>query len=856
MWLLIRTAWRNLFRQRRRTLITASAMAVSLAMAIPTYGLILGVRAQFLKGITGMDLGHIQLHDPAYPRGRAMQSTLRRPDLLLEAIRAIRGVVAASDRVYGFGLVSHDVRVPLSLVPLPPEHPALRGEAVLFGRALKSTAPWRRDSALDCEALVDNESAKQHAVVVGSVLAPKAARQGGACERIRIVGLLKRPLGSAAERQNKALAVGLAQQDVQRAFATTRFTQAISRNTSPIAIMGVDPAQERRVTFMAKRVTEGRYLANRPAREIVVGFRLARIMRLRVGAKVFVQTATLDYASGAFYQNFKVVGIYKTGVDSVDRTRVFIHIGDARKVMSLGNRAHEIVIIGIDQKTLGPLVAEVRQRISKLRLRITTGREGLRAGSRPLPAPITILDPRAGDAGLLIPDDLQRRFDGLKGLHAVARRVYGKTDVSPVRRLKVHIVQLPEASLQKLVGTLSKDRCAVYVPGKLARRWGLRVGQRVLPSSAVGDDAIGCARLTIAGLLPLPPPSVPAAADGLSPPSAQIPRILAPAPSEGVDDDEQGVQAGAMSLLIPGKATSLRLVGVEPDRERRLSALHRQVAVGKYLPTGRRQGEGDWPVLLPNHVAKRLGVAVGATLLLKVRDEDARTRWRAARVVGLLRGWAAEQPELVMPYYPAQQVDAPTLNARAHELLLLPEKGMNPEDLAAAASERLLPLVRPWDEIRPQMKELVAMQNMFMSIMLFIIFIIAGMTVMNTMLMAVFERIREFGVLKSIGMRPRQVFGLIVLETLFLAVLAAALGGGAGVGLDQYLVVHGLDMSGITGGFTAQGTFINPVWKAVFSIQGVYMPMLMMSLVCLVVSFYPALKAGRIKPVVAMRHHN
>jgi len=296
-------------------------------------------------------------------------------------------------------------------------------------------------------------------------------------------------------------------------------------------------------------------------------------------------------------------------------------------------------------------------------------------------------------------------------------------------------------------------------------------------------------------------------------------------------------------------------VGVEPALEGRLSGLPDRVGAGTYLPAGGGAGEGAWPVLLSPALAKRLGVAVGGVLLLNTRDADRRQRWRAARVRGVPKQWNAALPELVLPYFSAQQVDAPRLNARAHEMLLIPKPGITPDSLAQAADKRLVPLVRPWDEINPQMKDLAGMQNMFMSLMLFIILAIAGMTVMNTMLMAVFERIREFGVLKALGMRPRQVFGLIVIEALLLGMLSAVFGGGVGLGLDYYLVVHGLDLSNVTGGFTMQGTFINPVWKAVFSIQGVLIPMLMVSLVCLAVSFYPAFKAGRLKPVQAMRHH-
>jgi ABC-type antimicrobial peptide transport system permease subunit len=125
---------------------------------------------------------------------------------------------------------------------------------------------------------------------------------------------------------------------------------------------------------------------------------------------------------------------------------------------------------------------------------------------------------------------------------------------------------------------------------------------------------------------------------------------------------------------------------------------------------------------------------------------------------------------------------------------------------------------------------------------------------MNTMLMSVFERIREFGVLKSVGMRPFFVARLILLETLLLTLVSMIIGGLSGLLLSYYLTVHGLDLSGfLPEGFSYQGVVIDPVWRAVISVKSVLVPLVLMSLVSLVVSIWPAVRAARIKPVEALR---
>ena len=881
MWLIPKTAWRNLFRQKRRTFITVSAMAVSLMMAIPTWGLVDGLSAQMLHGITRMELGHIQIHDPAYAKGRALQSTLRRPRELLERVRETPGVRVAAPRVHGNALASHDVELSVELVAM--ESPQALKKKVRFGTPIDENAPWREDVALACEAVVGREAASRNAVVVGTVLTPKAAQAGGRCERIRVVGLVDGTL--PGETKGKGLTVGLAAADMEAVFGGSRKkTEAVVRHAAPLAIEGVEPESERDVTFMADKVIEGRYLASSAKGEMVVGKRLAETMRLSLGDEIFVQAASLDQTRGAFYRDFKVVGIYKTGVDMLDRTRVFMHLKDAQKIMSLGDRIHEIVVIGPHAKKTSSLAKALKGRVKSLGLEVTQEAVGARAGSAPLPAPVYVVQLKDGEAELLVPYDLKRRFDGVKGVKALAKRVYGAVELAPTQTVRVRLLKATPQRVAALkpglpkTRTLSKKKrdCAVWAPGEWARKRGIEKGTSLLTR----DGALGlepmCPEVLVAGLYdagkllekgskgsPLGGETAKETAEAAS----TLPVFLIPpAPdggSGGAEDDMDlaGLEEGELSFMFQRKGRRVRFVGVEPAYEKQLSSLHEKVSEGRY-PNDNGAGEVEaeekgWPVLIREARARALGLKVGGEALISTRDVDGGRRKQVVHVVGLLRDstWGPKLPPLVLSYYSAQQVDAKRLNARAHEVLMLPKEGVDPKKLTSRASVGLAPVVRTWQEISPDMAKLIETQEVWVGIMLFVIFAMAAMTVMNTMLMAVWERTREFGVLKSIGMKPRQVFGLIVFETLGLAIFAAIFGGAVGFALDYYLVVEGLDLSAFTGGFTYQGTFINPVWKAVFTVKSVFLPIFMVALVCLLVSFYPAFRAGRLEPVKALRHN-
>ncbi|MBW2733332.1 MAG: ABC transporter permease, partial [Deltaproteobacteria bacterium] len=498
MWLLIKTAWRNLFRQSRRTSITVSAMSISLILAIPSIGMMEGLKRDMNRGITGMELGHFQVHDPAYPRGRALQSTLRRADALLATLRATQGVKAASARVHGFALASHDQQVKISLVvAAAADEP--QAKAIRFGRRINAQAPWRKDRALACEVLVSRHALERHSLNVGTVLTPEASGKEGRCERLKVVGIFAASSAAEGTSPKEALKLFMPAEDIQ-AFApegkgATGVMRALIRHSTALSLYGVDPRHEPDVSFMSEKVVQGRYLGKKAKGELVVGYRLAKTLKLKVGSKLFVQAGALDQTQGSFYRDFSVVGIYRTGVDFIDRSRVFLHIADAQAVMTLGERIHEVALIAADATHLRALHERLKTRVhSELVVLTRQGKKGTRAGSEPLPAPLTVYEPRGGDAKLLIPYDLKRRFEDIKGLEAVARRIYGNaTLVKGGAEHALRFVGVEPAYEGRLSGLDKKLSAGSFLPNNTPDEvWPLLLSERAATalSAKVGDALV------------------------------------------------------------------------------------------------------------------------------------------------------------------------------------------------------------------------------------------------------------------------------------------------------------------------------------------------------------------------------
>ena len=162
-------------------------------------------------------------------------------------------------------------------------------------------------------------------------------------------------------------------------------------------------------------------------------------------------------------------------------------------------------------------------------------------------------------------------------------------------------------------------------------------------------------------------------------------------------------------------------------------------------------------------------------------------------------------------------------------------------------------VVRDWQQIRPDIKRILDLEDASTAIMILIILVVATLGVVNTMLMAVFERTRELGVLKAIGMSAGRIVGLIVAETTLLALAASAVGTAGGLLLDLYMVHHGVDLSAFTRGISFGGVGVNPVLYGAITARGLILPTAILASTCFVASFYPAVRAARLRPAVGMR---
>jgi ABC-type lipoprotein release transport system permease subunit len=314
---------------------------------------------------------------------------------------------------------------------------------------------------------------------------------------------------------------------------------------------------------------------------------------------------------------------------------------------------------------------------------------------------------------------------------------------------------------------------------------------------------------------------------------------------EGVEAWARRVRAEGL-ITSPRSSAGVRVVGIEPEREAEVSIIAGSIREGRYLDGVARR------VLIGEKLARRLEVDVGDKVVLSVQDLAGDLGAEALRVAGIFET-------------PMGELDGGTVFVRIDEGQALFRLGEAISEIVVVADDRgrvaalrealaaRLPTaeVRSWDELRPVLVYLVALFDQMALWIYVAAFIAMAFGIANVLLMAVYERIREIGILMAVGMKRGRLVLTIVAESFFVTLVGLALGF-VGAVAGVWALGDGIDLSFFAEGLSAfgVGTRLVPVLRwADFTV-----PMAVALVTAIVASAWPAVHAVRFRPAEAVRH--
>ena len=323
-------------------------------------------------------------------------------------------------------------------------------------------------------------------------------------------------------------------------------------------------------------------------------------------------------------------------------------------------------------------------------------------------------------------------------------------------------------------------------------------------------------------------------------------------------EDLNGVKGVTSRTLINSMISSsrtsqnIRLQAIDPALEAKVNDMREQVVDGDFISLDKKN-----KILISTRLADRLGVKTGAKLVLTFMDMDKEITAGLFRVIGLYNSGNAGydesnvfilQRDLLRTMDPSGVLE----NIPEHEIaILLNEKDSIPQILSSLEKKYPDLDIQPYDSIAPELG-LYESQMDFITWFYFIIIMSALIFgIVNTMLMAVLERYKEFGVLMSVGLEKSTLFGLILTETIILCLVAAPIGMGAGYLLISFFGQSGINLS-MWADFLEQYGMETIIYPAI-NPTSFYRLTLTLALTAIVAAIYPALKAISLNPLEAIR---
>ncbi len=296
-------------------------------------------------------------------------------------------------------------------------------------------------------------------------------------------------------------------------------------------------------------------------------------------------------------------------------------------------------------------------------------------------------------------------------------------------------------------------------------------------------------------------------------------------------------------------SNGITIVGIDPRAEAEVSFIGDAIARGRQL-----KPDDPHAILVGEALMNKFDTKIGHKMVLMSQDTNQEIASRAFRIVGTFRAemQSTEKQFVFISRKAAQQMLG--LKQGISEIsILIPDQR---ENVVASKLKAILSPdtyeVQTWQQLLPFLRAYLKLLDAFVYIWSVVVFIAMGFGIVNTTLMAVFERIREFGLMKALGMKPWWVIREVLTESFLLLIIGTIIGNILALLSVYALSERGIDLSALAAGAEFAG--MTRVIFPIVSIKDWSIANLVVMILGLLVCIYPAAKAAKFTPVEALAH--
>lgn len=341
----------------------------------------------------------------------------------------------------------------------------------------------------------------------------------------------------------------------------------------------------------------------------------------------------------------------------------------------------------------------------------------------------------------------------------------------------------------------------------------------------------------------------------MMPLEANIPNYI---PVEKIAEENPNVTMAVgrikFGVLLEHKGNNKPVLGtgIVPKAESQISRLDQKIVEGRMIQEGREE------MNIGANLARDLGLKLGDTLTVVTQTAYGSITAMNLKIVGIFSYGVVsiDKTTFFLPLSKAQQLL--DLEGAVTEIFVF-IKDMNKAPEVAkeiqVGLDQAYPgqyTTRAWQDQGILFVYMGLARNMY-GFIYFLVLFLASFTILNTMYMSVLERTKEIGMMKALGLKDRQVMGVILLEALLIGTIASFIGAIWGSGIAYYLAVVGIDF---TATFEQMGNFnfpLSSVYRAIFSWGIVFFGFCMGILFSVAAAIPPAIRASKMEPTEALR---
>lgn len=318
--------------------------------------------------------------------------------------------------------------------------------------------------------------------------------------------------------------------------------------------------------------------------------------------------------------------------------------------------------------------------------------------------------------------------------------------------------------------------------------------------------------------------------------------------------DEKIVKAFSKRVKSQGTISSpvtmkpVMINGIDPQKEKIISLIDDSIIKGKFLDKNNKRG-----VLIGKEMAENLEVGIGDRIVITLSEaETGELSQMMLKVTGIFDLLMDEMEKVMIFINIDVAQELLNLKNKIHEIAIVYQDLKYSRSKTTEFTEKYSDSnneTANWPTLAPQLQMVIGMQDFSLSIVGMIIFGIVVFGIFNTLFMAIYERIFEFGVLRAIGTKAGDLRKLIIYEAAFLGLISSIIGIIFGYLLSLYVQHVGIDYSGIE---LAGAAFSGKLYPVMEIRQFIVHPLLIF-IFTILVSIYPSIHAGKINIADALR---